>query len=96
MNYSIKAFNAGTFWVPGPEVYWMERWGTREEMNVIIYLVRGGGHNILIKPGIGSKHPCLRGSASSVLLKLRLSVRTISCLRVSSALRGLRRKISPR
>jgi hypothetical protein len=32
MNYSVKAFNAGTFWAPGPEVYWMERWGTREEM----------------------------------------------------------------
>ena len=51
MNYSVQAFNAGTFWVPGPEVYWMERWNTREEMNVIIYLVRGGGHNILINTG---------------------------------------------
>src|SRR5882762_4033464 len=51
MNHSIKAFNAGTFWVPGPEVYWMEGWGTREEMNLIIYLVRGGGHNILINTG---------------------------------------------
>jgi glyoxylase-like metal-dependent hydrolase (beta-lactamase superfamily II) len=51
MNYSIKAFNAGTFWVPGPEVYWMERWGTLEEMNALIYLVRGGGHNILINTG---------------------------------------------
>jgi glyoxylase-like metal-dependent hydrolase (beta-lactamase superfamily II) len=29
----------------------MERWGTREEMNIIIYLVRGGGHNILINTG---------------------------------------------
>ena len=51
MNYSIQAFNAGTFWVPGPEVYWMQRWNTREEMNIIIYLVRGGGHNILINTG---------------------------------------------
>jgi glyoxylase-like metal-dependent hydrolase (beta-lactamase superfamily II) len=51
MNYSIKVFNAGTFWVPGPEVYWMERWGTREEMNALIYLVRGGGHNVLINTG---------------------------------------------
>ena len=38
----IHAFNAGTFWVPGPEVYWMQRWNQREEMNVIVYLVRGG------------------------------------------------------
>jgi len=30
MNYSIHAFNAGTFWVPGPEVYWMQRWNHRE------------------------------------------------------------------
>jgi glyoxylase-like metal-dependent hydrolase (beta-lactamase superfamily II) len=51
MNYSVQAFNAGTFWVPGPEVYWMESWNTREEMNVIVYLVRGGGHNILINTG---------------------------------------------
>ncbi len=51
MNYSIQAFNAGTFWVPGPEVYWMQRWNTREQMNTLIYLVRGGGHNILINTG---------------------------------------------
>jgi len=51
LNYSIQAFSAGTFWVPGPEVYWMERWNTREEMNIIIYLVRGGGHNILVNTG---------------------------------------------
>ena len=51
MTYSIQAFNAGTFWVPGPEVYWMQRWNTREEMNTLIYLVRGGGHNILINTG---------------------------------------------
>ena len=51
MKYSIHAFNAGTFWVPGPEVYWMERWNTREEMNVIVYLVRGGGENILVNTG---------------------------------------------
>jgi hypothetical protein len=51
MKYSIQAFNAGTFWVPGPEVYWMESWNQREEMNIIIYLIRGGGHNILINTG---------------------------------------------
>ena len=51
MRYSVQPFNAGTFQVPGPEVYWMERWNQREEMNVIIYLVRGGGENILINTG---------------------------------------------
>jgi glyoxylase-like metal-dependent hydrolase (beta-lactamase superfamily II) len=51
MKYSVQAFNAGTFWVPGPEVYWMEAWNQREEMNVLIYLIRGGGHNILINTG---------------------------------------------
>jgi glyoxylase-like metal-dependent hydrolase (beta-lactamase superfamily II) len=29
----------------------MERWNTLEEMNIVIYLVRGGGHNILINTG---------------------------------------------
>ena len=51
MKYSVQAFNAGTFWVPGPEVYWMEAWNQREEMNILIYLIRGGGHNILINTG---------------------------------------------
>ena len=47
MNYSIHAFNAGTFFVPGPEVYWMQHWNQREEMNVIVYL------NILRSQGLG-------------------------------------------
>ncbi len=51
MKYSVQAFNAGTFWVPGPEVYWMENWNQREEMNTLIFLVRGGGKNILINTG---------------------------------------------
>jgi glyoxylase-like metal-dependent hydrolase (beta-lactamase superfamily II) len=51
MKYTVQAFNAGTFWVPGPEVYWMEAWNQREDMNVLIYLIRGGDHNILINTG---------------------------------------------
>jgi glyoxylase-like metal-dependent hydrolase (beta-lactamase superfamily II) len=51
MKYTVQAFNAGTFWVPGPEVYWMEAWNQREEMNLLIYLIRGGGQNILINTG---------------------------------------------
>ena len=51
MKYTIRAFNAGTFWVPGPEVYWMEAWNQREEMNLILYLIQGGGENILINTG---------------------------------------------
>jgi glyoxylase-like metal-dependent hydrolase (beta-lactamase superfamily II) len=51
MTYTVRAFNAGTFWVPGPEVYWMHGWDTREEMNTIIFLVQGGGRNILINTG---------------------------------------------
>jgi glyoxylase-like metal-dependent hydrolase (beta-lactamase superfamily II) len=51
MKFSVQAFNAGTFWVPGPEVYWMEAWNQREEMNLLIYLIRGEGHNILINTG---------------------------------------------
>lgn len=51
MIYTVQAFNAGTFYVPGPEVYWLEGWDQREEMNVIVYLIRGGGKNILINTG---------------------------------------------
>lgn len=51
MKFTVQAFNAGTFWVPGPEVFWMENWQQREEMNLIIYLIRGGGQNILVNTG---------------------------------------------
>ena len=51
MKYAVRAFNCGTFWVPGPEVYWMDAWDRREELNVILYLVQGGGTNILINTG---------------------------------------------
>ncbi len=57
MKYSVRAFNGGTFWVPGPEVYWMEAWSQREEMNALIYLVQatepdlGGAQNILVNTG---------------------------------------------
>lgn len=51
MKYSIQAFNCGTFWVPGPEVYWMEAWEQREEMNALIYLIRSDDQNILINTG---------------------------------------------
>jgi len=51
VKFTIQAFNAGTFWVPGPEVYWMENWNQREEMNLILYLIRGGDQNILVNTG---------------------------------------------
>src|SRR5512141_2727393 len=51
MTYTVRAFNCGTFRVPGPEVYWMQGWGSYEEMNVIVFLVQGGGRNILINTG---------------------------------------------
>jgi glyoxylase-like metal-dependent hydrolase (beta-lactamase superfamily II) len=51
MKFTVQAFSGGTFWVPGPEVYWMENWDRREEMNAIIYLIRGGGQNILVNTG---------------------------------------------
>ena len=56
MKYSVRAFNGGTFWVPGPEVYWMEAWNQREEMNTLIYLVQGGGpeHPHQHRPSAGS------------------------------------------
>lgn len=51
MNYTVQAFNTGTYSVPGPEVYWMDCWNQREEMNMIFYLIRGGGNTILVNTG---------------------------------------------
>jgi hypothetical protein len=35
----------------GAGPYWTESWNEREEMNTLIYLIRGGGRNILINTG---------------------------------------------
>src|SRR4051812_45199849 len=51
MEYSVKALIMGTFYVPGPEVYWMHNWGTKEKMHSLMYLVKGGGKNIIINTG---------------------------------------------
>jgi len=51
MKYTVRAMSSGTFWVPRPEVYWMHGFGEREEMNVLLFLVQGGGKNILINTG---------------------------------------------
>jgi len=50
-QYSVRALVMGTFEVPGPEVYWMHHWGTREQMHTLMYLVQGGGRTILINSG---------------------------------------------
>jgi glyoxylase-like metal-dependent hydrolase (beta-lactamase superfamily II) len=65
MNYTVRAFNTGTFWVPGPEVYWMQNWGTREEMNIILFLIQGGGKNILINTGAPQDLSELNGAWTS-------------------------------
>jgi glyoxylase-like metal-dependent hydrolase (beta-lactamase superfamily II) len=49
--YSVRALVMGTFWVPGPEVYWMHGWGTREKMHSLMYLVQGGGKTVVINTG---------------------------------------------
>jgi len=51
MTYTVQALNGGSFWVPGPEVFWMDCWDQREELNTIIYLIRGDGKNILVNTG---------------------------------------------
>jgi glyoxylase-like metal-dependent hydrolase (beta-lactamase superfamily II) len=51
MKFTVQGFNTGNFWVPAPEVYWMEGWNRREAMNTIVYLIRGGGQNILVNTG---------------------------------------------
>jgi hypothetical protein len=81
MNFSVQVFNAGTFWVPRPEVYWMEGWNSREPMNILIYLIRGSDHNILIITGLHkiSESSTRYGSISSVFLKPRLFAPKTSC-----------------
>lgn len=51
MTYTVQALNGGSHWVPGPEVFWMDCWNQREELNAIIYLIHGGENNILVNTG---------------------------------------------
>jgi glyoxylase-like metal-dependent hydrolase (beta-lactamase superfamily II) len=50
-HYSVRALIMGTFVVPGPEVYWMHAWGTREKMHTLMYVLQGGGKTVLINSG---------------------------------------------
>jgi hypothetical protein len=37
----VRVFNAGPSRVLGPEAYWMQCWNTREEINILIYVMPG-------------------------------------------------------
>ncbi len=50
-EWSVRALVMGTFEVPGPEVYWMHGWGTRERMHTLMYVLQGGGKTVVINTG---------------------------------------------
>ncbi len=50
-SYSVQAFRLGDYWVPGSEVTWMENWTGRDLLINTIFLIRGGGKNILVNTG---------------------------------------------
>lgn len=50
-RYEIEVLKAGEADVPGPEVYWMSRWGSWETLYFYIVLIRGGGRTLLINTG---------------------------------------------
>lgn len=52
MQYTVHALKMGESQVPAPEVYWMERWGERETLFFMVFLVQGGGRNVLVNTGV--------------------------------------------
>lgn len=52
MEYTVRALKMGQSDVPGPEVYWMEAWGRWETLYFMVFLVQGGGRNVLVNTGV--------------------------------------------
>jgi glyoxylase-like metal-dependent hydrolase (beta-lactamase superfamily II) len=51
LNYRIDTIKVGQAFVPGPEVFWMDRWSEVELLYFYVVLIRGNGKNILINSG---------------------------------------------
>jgi len=51
IHYDIQVIKVGEADVPGPEVYWMSRWGTWETLYFYIVLIRGGGKTLVVNTG---------------------------------------------
>lgn len=51
MTYQVDVLKVGQSVVPGPEVYWMDKWDTFEQLYFYVVLIRGGNRNILINTG---------------------------------------------
>ena len=49
--YTVRAIKVGQSWVPRPEVFWMEGFGEWELLYFIVYLIQGGGKNVLVNTG---------------------------------------------
>lgn len=47
----MRAIKVGESYVPRPEVFWMEGWGHKELLYFMIFLIQGGGKNILVNSG---------------------------------------------
>jgi glyoxylase-like metal-dependent hydrolase (beta-lactamase superfamily II) len=51
MTFQLEILKMGECEVPGPEVYWMSNWNTRETLFFWMVLIKGGGKHILINTG---------------------------------------------
>ncbi len=52
VQYTVQAIKVGESVVPGPEVFWMEAWDKKETLWFMMFLIQGGGKNVLVNTGV--------------------------------------------
>lgn len=87
INYDIQVIKVGEADVPGPEVYWMSRWGTWETLYFYIVLIRGGGKTLLINTGPPSDLSAINAAWTLAYGTERAAMRRTEQERPAAALR---------
>jgi hypothetical protein len=52
VNYQITALKVGEQYVSGPQMFYMNKWDEWLKINMYVWLIHGGGKNILVDTGI--------------------------------------------
>jgi glyoxylase-like metal-dependent hydrolase (beta-lactamase superfamily II) len=60
MEYTIKICRNGTTKAPGPEIFYLKDWDKEYTLVTYLFIVRGGGHTMLVDTGCGDIEPINR------------------------------------
>lgn len=53
MQYSVEVYRNGVTQAPGPEMFYLRDWDRQYTLYTYVFVVRGGGHTMLVDTGCG-------------------------------------------